>query len=85
MPTPTVDQALKQVQDNPNGTNDAQAKAVLAEEATRIWRRIQAKPNDYVMNGREFPIFNYIRTTTTEYNNPTAQQAVQRYWNNYRG
>ena len=36
MPTLTLEQALKQVQDNPNGTNDAPAKAVLAEEATRF-------------------------------------------------
>ncbi|ETN46191.1 uncharacterized protein HMPREF1541_00375 [Cyphellophora europaea CBS 101466] len=79
--TPTVEQALKMVQDNPNGTNNAQARAVLSKELSRIWRNIQAQPTSYVMSKIEFAVFNYHRNSP-DYKNPVAQRAVQRFWDN---
>ena len=82
--TPTVEQALRMVQDNPNGTNNSTAKAVLQKELARIWQNIQAQPNSYVMDNLEFAVFNCYRNTP-DYNNHTGQRAVQRYWDNRRG
>jgi hypothetical protein len=79
--TLTIEQATQMFKDNPNGANITQAKAVLSQEMARIWREIQRKPNSYVMSKQEFSVFNCFRN---EYNNPTAQQAVQRYWDNVR-
>jgi hypothetical protein len=81
--TTTVEQALRQVQDNPNGSANAQAKAVLLKEVTRIWRNIQAEPGSYVMSNLEFAVFNCYRNNP-DYHNTTGQQAVQRYWNHRR-
>jgi hypothetical protein len=81
--TPTVEQALRLVQDNPNGSTNTQAKAVLSKEVTRIWRNIQAQPNSYVMDNLEFAVFNCYRNNP-DYVNATGQQAVQRYWNHRR-
>lgn len=76
---PSVEEALKMVQDNPEGTNNVQAKAVLQKELTRIWRNVLASPSTYVMKNQEFAVFNCYRSSP-EYNNPTGQQAVKRYW-----
>lgn len=78
---PSVEQALRMVQDNPEGTSNTQAKAVLQKELARIWRSILAQPSIYVMDNLEFAVFNCYRNSP-EYNNPTGQQAVKRYWDN---
>jgi hypothetical protein len=81
---PTVEQALRQVQDNPDGTSNSQARAVLQKELARIWRNIQDKPNSYVMNNLEFAVFNCHRNSP-EYSNQVGQRAVKRYWDSRSG
>jgi hypothetical protein len=78
---PSVEQALRMVQDNPDGTNNTQAKTVLQKEVSRIWRNILAQPSTYVMGNLEFAVFNCFRNFP-EYNNTTGQQAVKRHWDN---
>lgn len=78
---PSVEEALRMVQDNPNGSNNAQAKAVLEKELNRIWRNVLQQPSTYIMDNLEFAVFNYHRNSP-EYRNPTGQQAVKRHWDN---
>ena len=81
---PSVEQALRMIQDNPNGTNNTQARDVLQKELARIWRNIQDNPNSYVMDNLEFAVFNCHRNSP-EYTNQVGQRAVKRYWDNRSG
>ncbi|MCJ1275257.1 hypothetical protein MMC21_003058 [Puttea exsequens] len=77
----TVAKALEIAKD-PNQATPPTATTVLERRINDIWRSIQAQPNSYVMNKEEFAVFNHFRG---RYNNSTAQQAVSRFWNNYKG
>ncbi|KAL8956856.1 MAG: hypothetical protein Q9193_005729 [Seirophora villosa] len=57
--------------------------AVLERAISELWQRIQAQPSTYVMHKEEFIVFNYYRSRFA--NVATAQQAVARFWNNFRG
>lgn len=56
---------------------------IVEEELHKLWKRIQASPNSYVMSDLEFAIFNRYRNRN-EYRNSTAQRAVERHWANRR-
>lgn len=53
----------------------------LEGEMQKIWRRVLAKPDGYVMSDLEFAVFNHHRNRS-EYQNSIAQKAVDRYWRN---
>lgn len=56
-------------------------EAVLLSAMNTIWIAITAAPETYTMDNLEFKVFNRYRNSDPRYENPTAQRAVQRYWN----
>ena len=76
----TVRQALQVAQNSQTGQIDPRVLQILERELVRIWGRIRAQPNSYVMDGLEFAVFNHYRARS-EFQNETARKAVSRYWN----
>jgi hypothetical protein len=62
---------------------DPQTSAVLETAIGKLWTKIQAEPNSYIMSRDEFALFNYFRLRFRE--SPVAQTAVERFWNNFQG
>ena len=79
----TVAKALDIIQNNEDGQHSAAVNAVLERAAGEIWHRIQAQPATYVMTKDEFTIFNRYRARFSD--RRLAEQAVARFWNNFRG
>lgn len=79
----TVAKALDIIKNNEDGQHSAAVNAVLERAAGEIWRRIQAQPATYVMTKDEFTIFNRYRAMFSD--RRLAEQAVARFWNNFRG
>lgn len=77
----TVRQALQVAQNSETGQIDPRIVQILESYLTQVWRRIQDKPDSYVMTELEFAVFNYFRARS-ELQNETARKAVSRYWNN---
>ena len=59
---------------------DISTRNVLSAALTSILRRIEEKPNSYVMNDLEFSVFNRFRPQTLRA--VTERRAVERYWHN---
>jgi hypothetical protein len=68
---------------NSEGVVDPTIASFLERALRDLWGRITAQPSTYLMNKDEFALFNYFRTRFTQ--SPTAQDAIQRFWNNYYG
>ena len=79
----TLAKALEIIQNNEDGQHSVAVNAVLERAAGEIWHRIQGQPNTYVMTKDEFTIFNRYRARFS--NRGLAEQAVARFWNNFRG
>ena len=79
----TVARALEIVRNSDEGQLHPSVNAVLERAFNELWRRIQAQPTTYVMNKDEFTIFNRYRSRFS--NLRLAEQAVARFWNNFRG
>lgn len=78
-----IRQALERARNCEDGTVDPQTTAILEAAITELWTRIQADPDNYVLNPDEFALFNYF---LERYRGSTvAQRAVARFWNNYQG
>lgn len=77
----TLEKALDLAKDANQPTPPA-VTAMLERKINEIWQRVQARPTSYVMTTDEFKIFSYFRG---RYNNNVAQQAVSRFWSNYKG
>ncbi|DAA73654.1 TPA_exp: Uncharacterized protein A8136_4088 [Trichophyton benhamiae CBS 112371] len=78
-----VRRALESARNTVDGQVDPRANAVLEAAINEVWRRIQSQPDSYILNRDEFALFNYFRDRFR--NSPVAQQAVERFWNNFRG
>ena len=78
----SVQNAIQVAQNSTTGQIDPQSRQILETYLNRVWARIQAEPNTYVMTALEFAVFNRYRARP-RYQNSTAQKAVQRYWNNH--
>lgn len=66
-------------------TQDSVPQAIsawLESELTKLWERIRAHPETYIMTKDEFALFNYYRSRYKE--NSVAQLAVMRFWNQYK-
>ena len=79
----TPAKALEIARNSEDGSVPPSVIAVLERAIGEIWRRIQAEPTSYVMLKEEFVVFNYYRSRFA--NMPTAQHAVARFWNNFKG
>lgn len=79
----TLAKALEIIQNNEAGQHPAAVNTVLERAAGEIWHRILAQPTTYVMTKDEFTIFNRYRARFSDHH--LAEQAVARFWNNFRG
>lgn len=77
----SVRKALTAAQESEDGIVDARTQEILENALNSVWRKIQAAPSSYVMTTLEFAVFNRYRSRT-QFQNETAQTAVQRYWSN---
>ena len=80
----TVAKALEVAKEHQNGNLPPAVDQVLERSITDIWRRIQAQPSTYVMKKEEFAVFTYYYRSRYE-GNAVAQQAVARFWSNFKG
>ena len=78
----SVQRALEIVR-NSEGAVDQTSVRFLERSIDELWGRIQTEPNTYLMTKDDFALFNYFRTRFTTSN--TAQNAIQRFWDNYQG
>jgi hypothetical protein len=79
----TVTKALEIAKENQNGQVPPNVSAMLERKIGDIWRKIQAQPSTYVMSREEFSVFTYYRARYD--NNRVAQDAVARFWSNFKG
>ena len=79
----TAAKALEIARNSEDGSIPPSVTEVLERAISDIWQKIQAQPTEFVMTKEEFVVFNYYRSRFA--NSPTAQQAVARFWNNFRG
>ncbi|ATY62682.1 hypothetical protein CCM_00941 [Cordyceps militaris CM01] len=74
-----VSQALEIARESPAGASDPTVSKILDQAIAHIWKKIQAKPNDYVMTRDEFSVFNYFQHRFA--GDKTAIAARARFWN----
>ncbi|TQW00682.1 hypothetical protein V2A60_001738 [Cordyceps javanica] len=74
-----VSQALEIARESPAGASDPTVSKILDQAITHIWKKIQAKPDEYVMTRDEFSVFNYFQHRFV--GDKTAMDARARYWN----
>jgi hypothetical protein len=78
-----VAQALETARESEEGAQDPQICSILEDALSRIWNKIQARPNSYIMTQIEMSVFTYFQYNFTE--NELAIAARKRYWDNIRG
>lgn len=79
----TVRRALESARNCDDGQLDPRMSLILETAISELWRKIQLHPDTYVLSGDEFALFNYFRERFGD--SPVARQAVERFWNNFRG
>jgi len=78
--------ALEIVRESPDAYQDRTLKKILDDAIRLIWRKIQAKPDSYIMTADEFSVFNFFQHLfRDEDREPLARAARARYWDNARG
>ncbi|KAL5322692.1 hypothetical protein ACEPPN_010667 [Leptodophora sp. 'Broadleaf-Isolate-01'] len=73
-----VAQALENIRDSPDGSQNPDSVRILETEVTNIWRKIEAQPTSYVMTGEEFLVFSYFQGRFAGHQHAAA--ARRRYW-----
>jgi hypothetical protein len=73
-----VAQALERARETDEGAHDPQVRKILEEALSRIWDKIQAQPDSYVMSRTEMSVFTYYQYSFT--GNELAVAARKRYW-----
>ena len=79
----TVRRSLEAARNAEDGQIDPRVNAILESAISELWGRVQARPDDYVLNRDEFALFNYFQERFR--GSAVAQRAVERFWNNFRG
>ena len=77
-----VAQALETARESEEGAQDAQVCSILDDAISRIWVKIQAHPDSYVMSQTEMSVFTYFQYTFA--GNDLAVAARKRYLDNMR-
>ncbi|MCJ1308381.1 hypothetical protein MMC25_002034 [Agyrium rufum] len=75
--------ALQRVRDSGSDEVDPAATLVLEKAVNDIWKKVQAKPNSYIMSKEEFAVFNYYQSKFE--GSEVAQRAISRFWTNHKG
>ncbi|GAB7345436.1 hypothetical protein MBLNU457_3769t1 [Dothideomycetes sp. NU457] len=68
-----------------NSEDDIDSKVTnfLEDQVKAVWRRLQAKPDSYIMDRDEFALFNFYiyRFRGSE----ITEKAIDRFWRSHRG
>lgn len=75
-----VARALDTARNTPDGAEDPVVNAILEAAIDRIWKKVEARPDSYIMSRGEFAVFNYYHVRFT--GNSVAIAARKRYWDN---
>ncbi|KAH9885174.1 hypothetical protein F4778DRAFT_514187 [Xylariomycetidae sp. FL2044] len=78
-----VAQALEIARESPEGAKDPIVSNILDTALARIWGRVQAQPENYIMSRDEFAVFNFFQHRFV--GNDLAVAATKRYWDNATG
>jgi hypothetical protein len=76
----SVAQALEIARESLDGAQDPTVSKILEQALARIWGKVQAQPDSYVMSRDEYSVFNYFQSRF--HGDNTAILARRRYWNN---
>lgn len=77
-----VVQALETARESEEGAQDPQVRSILESALSRVWAKIQARPDSYIMTQTEMSVFTYFQYSFT--GNELAIAARKRYWDNIR-
>ncbi|KAB5535146.1 hypothetical protein GE09DRAFT_352667 [Coniochaeta sp. 2T2.1] len=77
-----VAQALETARDSEEGAHNPQVCSILEDALARLWIKIQAQPDSYVMSQTEMSVFTYYQYSFQ--GNDLAVAARKRYWDNVR-
>ncbi len=75
-----VAQALEIARESPDGAQDPTVNGILEAALAKIWTKVLAQPNQYVMTRDEFAVFNFYQQRFV--GDKTAVAARKRYWDN---
>ncbi|RYP58078.1 hypothetical protein DL769_009110 [Monosporascus sp. CRB-8-3] len=75
-----VAHALEVARDSPEGSQDPKVRNILDTALVKIWAKLQAQPDTYVMTRDEFAVFNFFQHRFV--GNELAVAARKRYWDN---
>ncbi|KAH8880005.1 hypothetical protein GQ53DRAFT_617485, partial [Thozetella sp. PMI_491] len=75
-----VAQALEIARESPDGAQDPTVNRILEAALAKIWAKVQAQPDSYVMTRDEFAVFNFYQHRFI--GNKMAVAARKRYWDN---
>lgn len=62
---------------------DPEAAQILEKANRLLFNRLEENPKKYIMNRDEYMLLNYFWERYSD--NKLAQQAVKRFWDNYKG
>lgn len=74
-------QALDIARDSEEGADNAEVRRILEEALTRIWARVMADPENYILTVDEFSVFNYFQNRFK--GDEVAVGARKRFWDKY--
>jgi len=80
---PRVMQALDVARDSSDGAENVVIRGILDKAVIRIWDKVMAYPNCYLLTRDEFSIFTYFQWSFK--GNEVAMSARRRFWDTYRG
>jgi hypothetical protein len=80
----SVRRALESARNSEDGRVNPEASTLLEVAIEELWRKIQARPDTYVLTRDEFSLFNYFLRERFR-DSPIARSAVERYWRAVQG
>lgn len=80
---PSVMQALDFARESEEGASDPKVNMILEGAIARIWGKILACPDSYLMTRDQFSVFNYFQARFK--GDRIAMDAKRRYWDTYQG
>lgn len=67
---------------NTEGDLDPSVSDFLEAELSKLWGRLQAQPDEYVLTKDEFAVFNFF--VSRFHGSETAEKAIARFWKSYK-
>ncbi|KAM7195440.1 hypothetical protein V8F20_007499 [Naviculisporaceae sp. PSN 640] len=76
-------EALELAREDIDAMNDETIRGLLEEAITRVWDKVLAEPDTYILGKDEYSLFNFYQHRFN--GNPVAIAARRRFWEVYRG